>query len=510
MSVVLPLESIGIIIVLAIFFSIIIKKSGQNAVLGYILAGFILGPVVLNFLNPLNPEMSGLINGFSELGLFILLFYLGLEMSLKDFLKAGSTSFGLAIIDMLASTGIGCIIALISGFSLIFSIVLGMMAFSTSTAIVAKFALDKGLIQHNAAKLAISILILQDFLGIVVLVFLTSFSSNVNTNPLGLALAALVFAVSAFYVVSKLAKLIEAWLTNNGFGHTEVTLFSLGLGLIVATLGTMLGLSMALGAHFAGFALAETRSGEGIKKDVGFLRDFMLVFFFVAFGTTLFFNTTTKVVEIPEIGTLLFLLGIALSVAIGAILAHSLTTSLFGARFGLNKEDSTLVAIMLVPLGEFVIILATGALPALKGVESTLISPIAFMLILITVVLFQPIYNLRELHQKIFSKLPNLFAPTTPTVTQIQEHTPYTIEQLKKFGTNLFVILCLAWVTILLYDAIPRFNIPLIYSRQITTILIFIFFASFPAFSALKALKKLIEHASKEQKRALKKFAFRN
>jgi CPA2 family monovalent cation:H+ antiporter-2 len=499
----LPLTSIGIIMVLAIGLSIIIKRSGQNAVLGYIIAGFLLGPMFVNFLSPTDP----MVTGFSELGLFILLFYLGLEMSLKDFLKAGSTSFGLALIDMVASTGIGCIISLVSGFSLLFSIVLGMMAFSTSTAIVAKFALDRGLMQQNATKLAISILILQDFLGIVVLVFLTSFSkTGSDTNPLGLAIAAVVFAVSAFYVVSKVAVMIENWLTKNGFGHTEVTLFSLGIGLIVATLGTILGLSMALGAYFAGFALAETNSGEKIKKDVGFLRDFMLVFFFVAFGTTLFFNTATETVQVPEFGTLVFLLGVAIAVAIGGIIAHSLTTHLFGARFGLTRQDATLMGILLIPLGEFVIIIATSALPALKGTESTLISPIAFMIILITVVLFQPIYNLRELHQKVFSLLPSFFA-SEPKSTSINEHTPYTTGQLRKLAINIFIILCLAWVTVLLYEELPRFNIPIIYSRQITAFLAFIFFASFPAISGLKSIKRILEHALKKERMTKKRFA---
>jgi hypothetical protein len=340
---------------------------------------------------------------------------------------------------------------------------------------------------------------------------LTSFSStnSAGAGPLGLAIAAVVFAVSAFYVVSKLSRIVEEWLTNNGFGHTEVTLYALGVGLIVATLGTLLGLSMALGAYFAGFALAETRSGNKIKKDVGFLRDFMLVFFFVAFGTTLFFNTIDKVVEVPELNTLLFLLGIAVLVSLGAILAHSLTTSLFGAKFGLNREDATLVAILLAPLGEFVIILATGAMPALSGAESALISPIAFMLILITVVLFQPLYNARHLHQMIFSKLPSLFSPKEVALTQISEHTPYSVLQLKKFAVNLFIILCLAWVTVLLYDAIPRFGIPLIYSRQVTTLIIFIFFVLFPAASALTALKNLLEHAFKKEQRLIKRFAYR-
>jgi len=232
----------------------------------------------------------------------------------------------------------------------------------------------------------------------------------------------------------------------------------------------------------------------------------LLVFFFVAFGTTLFFNNTTKAVQVPEIHVLFFLLLIAAVISIGAVIMHSIVTYLFGAKFGLNREDSTLVAILLVPLGEFVIIIATSALPALKGAESTLLSPIAFLLILITIVLFQPLYNMRELHQKIFGMLPSLFAPT-PQKTILQEHTPETIIQLKKFVGNLFIILCLAWVTVLLYGAIPRFNIPLLYSRQITAFLIFCFFASFPFVLSMKALKKLIEHAVKKE-RTIRRFAF--
>jgi len=504
MSEVLPLTSIGIIIILAVVLSFVIKKLGQNPVIGYIIAGFLLGPMLIKFLSPTDQ----MVVGFSELGLFILLFYLGLEMSLKDFLKAGSTSIGIAIIDMIGSIGLGFIIASLAGFSLLFSILVGMMAFCTSTAIVAKFALDKGLIQKNAAKLAISILILQDFLGIILLVFLTSSSSSESTNPVGLGIAAVVFSVTAFFAVSKLSKLVESWLKKNGFGHTEVTLYAVGVGLVVATLGTVLNLSMALGAYFAGFALAETDSGERIKKDVGFLRDFMLVFFFVAFGTTLFFNTSTQMIEVPELNTLFFIGGIAIAISLSAILVHSVVTHLFGGMFGLTREDSSLMAIMLIPLGEFVIIIATSSLKVLTGFESTIISPIAFMLILFTVIVFQPIYNIRETHQKIFSLLPSLFSRKTPVTTTIHEHTSETIEQLKKFGGNLFVVLCFAWVTILLYESIPRLGIPIIYSRQVTAFILFCFFASFPFYAAMKALKKLLQHAMQKEKVLRKKFAF--
>ncbi len=502
---VLPLEALGIIIILAIGFSIFVKKTGQNAVLGYIIAGFLLGPMFLGFLSPTDP----LVTGFSELGLFILLFYLGIEMSLKDFLKAGSSAIGLAVLDMTACAAIGFSIAYLAGFSLFFSMVIAIMTFSTSTAIVAKFAFDRGLIQHNAMKHAISLLILQDFIGIVILGFLTTFSAHsASSDPLGLAIAAIVFTVAAFFAVSRLSRLVENWLTKNGFGHTEITLYALGVGLIVATLGTLLGLSMALGAYFAGFALAETRSGEKIKKDVGFLREFMLVFFFVGFGTLLFFNPTTGSIQIPEIHTLAFLGGIALLLAIGAIIMHAVVTKLFGGAFGLSREDSTIVAILLVPLGEFVVIIATSALPALHGAESALLAPIAFLLILITVILFQPLYNLRHLHQKVFDFLPTLFAKA-PEHSNIHEHTPFTISQLKKFGGNIFVVLCFAWVTVLLYETLPSFGVPLLYSREVTSFIIFCFFAFYPVYQASKAFKHLLLHALKKERKILRKFAYK-
>jgi hypothetical protein len=251
--------------------------------------------------------------------------------------------------------------------------------------------------------------------------------------------------------------------------------------------------------------LAETKSGEKIKKDVEFLRDFMLVFFFVAFGTTLFFNPITNAIQIPVLTTLLFLFAVAVAVAIGAILAHSIVTHLFGAKFGLSREDSTLVAILLVPLGEFVIIIATSAVPVLTGAESTLISPIAFLLILITVVVFQPLYNARTLHQKIFSALPNLFT-LPPVRTEIKEHTPESIVYLKKFGLNIFVIICFAWSAFLIYEDLPKFGVPLLYSREITAFIGFCFFAVWPMIAALKAFKKLLEHAFRKE-RKVKKFA---
>jgi CPA2 family monovalent cation:H+ antiporter-2 len=484
---VLPLTTIGIVIIIAMVFSIFIRKLGQNEVIGFILAGFLLGPFWLGFLHPTDP----LVTGFAELGLFVLLFYLGIELSLKEFLRAGSAIFGLALIDMALTTGLGILVITLLGYNLLFAVVVGIMMFSTSTAIVAKFIIGKGLFQNMAAKISLSILILQDFLGILLLVFVTSISAT-TSSVIGLILAAITFAVAAFYAVHHLSRIVEDWMKKNGLGHTEMTLYALGVGLVVATLGSLIGLSTAIGAYFAGFALSEIGSGKRIKQDVVFLRDFFLVFFFVGFGTSLFFDPTTNAFALPSLEGFAFLLGLAALLGIIAILAHSISTRVFGSLFHLNPEDSSLSAILLSPLGEFVVIIATVSAGVFAGIEAQLLRPLAFLLILLTVVTFQPLYNFRHLHQKIFSLLPRLPEPKKKITAKPKEN--YALQQLKDIAINLLIVACFAWVTLILYNDLPRFGVPIIYSRQVSAFLVFAFFASVPFFKALRAVKRFLKH----------------
>ena len=486
----LPLTTIGIIILIALGFSVFIKKIGQNEAIGFILAGFLLGPFWLGFLHPLDQ----LVSGFAQLGLFVLLFYLGIELSLKEFLSAGTTIFGLALIDMALTTGFGTLIMLALGFTPIFALVTGIMLFSTSTAIVAKFIIDKGLLQSTAAKISLSILILQDFLGVLLLVFITSLSSA-GGNAITLAIAALVFAVSAFYAVHNLSRVVERWMRKNGFGHTEITLYALGVGLVVATLASILGLSEAIGAYFAGFALSETDSGHRIKRDVSFLRDFFLVFFFVGFGTTLFFDAAKNALALPSAADLTLMVGIAIGLGVVAITAHSVSTRLFGRFFGLTEEDSTLSAILLSPLGEFVVIIATVTISAkvLGASEAALIGPLAFLLILVTLMMFQPMYNLRGLHLGVFSHLPRFGREQAPGKKE-KKPVSFAQRQLREIGLNIFVVVCFALVTALLYYELPVFGVNIAHARQAIAVIIFAFFASVPFIKALAASRRLLRH----------------
>ena len=321
-------------------------------------------------------------------------------------------------------------------------------------------------------------------------------------SVIGLGLTALVFAVTAFYAVNKLSRFTETWLKKNEFGHVEVTLYALGIGLVVATLGSFLGLSTAIGAYFAGFALSETDSGKTIKKDVAFLRDFFLVFFFVAFGTTLFYDPALHAVVLPTLNELLFMITVAVGLGLIAIAAHSVSLRVFGQLFGIKNEDASLASILLSPLGEFVVIIATVSVAALTGFEAKLISPLGFMLILFTVILFQPMYNLRKWHQKLFSLLPSIVPkPKEENASVIKAHTKYTRKQVKDFALNSFVVLCFAAMAFLLYADLPKFGVPILYSREITGFIGFVFFSSVPFYKAARALKRIFAEIIRVEKR---------
>ncbi|MDO8428288.1 MAG: cation:proton antiporter [Candidatus Diapherotrites archaeon] len=488
MNEVLPLTTIGIIILVAIVLSIFAKKIGQNAVLGFIITGFLLGPFWLNFLHPKDP----LVVGFAEMGLFVLLFYLGLELSLKDFLKSGSTAFGLAILDMIGLAGSGALIMMALGFSPLMSAIVGIMLFSASTAISAKFAIDKGIIREPSTKISLAILILQDFLGILLLVFILSLTAT-QGSAISLAFTALMFATATFAVIQRLSKHVEKWMEENKYGQTEVTLYALGIGLVVATLGSFLGLNSALGAYFAGFALAETKAGEKIKKDVGFMRDFFLMFFFVAFGTTLFYNMDLNILQLPNAQQLLFYIGVGILLIATCIIAiHGIIFSVIGGAFGLSKNDSAISAVLLTPLGEFVVIIATSAGKVLKGTEAVAIAPIAFLLILITVGIFQPLYNILPFYQKISKKLPAFFSKKE-TETQVKELTPQTTKLVQKIAGNFLIILSITWIAFLLYENLPNFGVPIPYSREVTVSVLWFLATVWPGIRIVKAFKKLID-----------------
>ena len=157
-----------------------------------------------------------------------------------------------------------------------------------------------------------------------------------------------------------------------------------------------------------------------------------------------------------------------------------------------------LSALLLVPLGEFVVIIANSASSVLAGSESGYISVMGVLLIAITVIVFVPLYNSINLYRRLLNLIPEIFKEKKIKAAP-KPHTPYTTAQLKLFALNAFVVACLAVMTFVLYTALPRFGVPIIYSREVTAIIGFLLFAFVPGYKAIKAARNVLRHAIKSR-----------
>ncbi|MBI5228497.1 cation:proton antiporter [Candidatus Micrarchaeota archaeon] len=379
---------IGVVVIVALVFGFIFSRLKQSSSIGYVIAGIALGPFLLNYLKP----GEGLAPVFGDLGLLMLLFYLGLELSLKKFKETGGIATILVGIEMLLTFVIGFFIAKVFGFNDLEAIVIGSLLPMASTVIAVKFIIERGLMDTHEAKTALSSLVVEDFVGIMVLVFLTSISAQKSLNTL--VVSALLFVIAMFYVVSKVSKYVLA--TLHAYGHGDkMAIYAIGMGILVAVFGkTFLGLSEALGAYFVGFALAETPYGERIKRELGFFREFFILFFFVSFGST---------VTLPSSPTFVYIL---VAMFILYTLAKILSYGVVGTALGLDAKSAVTTGLLMFPIGEFSIIIAnnaSGVIPHAADIIS-----LAFLLTISTTLaspyLFERKGEIAEFFMKIYPK----------------------------------------------------------------------------------------------------------
>jgi len=268
----IPIVEIGVIVLAALFFGILASRLRLPTSVGYILAGFLLGPQVFRFLTP----SEGIAQLFGEIGLLLLLFYLGLELSVKKFKESGGFAVIMSMIEMALPFIFAFLVALAFGFGFVESLIIGAMLTATSTVMVSKFMLERRIEKEPESRLAISILVVEDFFAILVLAFLFSISNAVSFKLT--LLNGVLFVVAMLFAVSRVTRFVSRFFERHG-KTSVMTLFALGVGILVAYFSSYLGLTIALGAYFAGFALTETPFGEtGEERKSGSCASFSYCF----------------------------------------------------------------------------------------------------------------------------------------------------------------------------------------------------------------------------------------
>lgn len=366
------IQDLAIIMLVAGFVTLLFHRLKQPVVLGYLLAGVIIGPHTPPFAL-IHDEHT--VHILAELGVVFLLFSLGLEFSIKKLAQVGMPALIAGVTEIIVMIWLGYYIGAFFGWSTMDSLFLGAMLAISSTTIIIKALEGLNLKKEAFAKLIFGILIIEDILAIAILVLLTGIatSGTVSTaavfSTLGeLTLFIVVSLVVGILTVPRLLNYIDSFKS-----HEMLLVSVLGLLFGFCLLVIKLNYSMALGAFLIGAIIAESRQVKKIEHLIEPIRDMFSAIFFVAIG--LLFNPSVLIdYALPiVIITLAVVVGKVISCSTGAFLA------------GQDAKTSVKVGMGLAQIGEFSFIIASLGV-ALK-VTSEFLYPIAVAVAAITTLL---------------------------------------------------------------------------------------------------------------------------
>lgn len=273
---------LAIILIAAGVFTVISKALKQPLILGYIVAGFLVGPHIGLF--PQFSEAS--VKDWSEIGIIFLLFSLGLEFSLKKLIKVGSSALITAASQCTGMFFVGIITGSIMGWSTMESIFLGGMLSMSSTTVILKTYTDLGLKNKPYASLVFGSLVFEDLIAVLLMVLLSTLavSNSVEGGQLALALGKLAFFIVLWFVVG--IYLIPTILrkTKRYLSDEILLIVSIGMCFGMVVFANKVGFSSALGAFVMGSIFAETIEGEHIARLTTSIKDLFGAIFFVSIG----------------------------------------------------------------------------------------------------------------------------------------------------------------------------------------------------------------------------------
>lgn len=360
---------LAVILAAAAISTLLFSRFKQPIVLGYLIAGFIVGSH--SFIWPRVLDTEG-IQLWAEIGVIFLLFGLGLEFSFKKLAKVGKSASIAALCEVITMMILGYLFGRFFGWKQMDSLFLGAILSMSSTTIIIRAFGEAGLKGKSFASLVFGILIVEDLIAIILMVFLTaisgaeSFSSSklvYLTARLGFFL--LIWFLVGIYILPTLLKKVKSLLSNE-----IMLILSLGLCFIMVVLATKAGFSAALGAFIMGSILAETHEGERIEHLLLPVKDLFAAVFFVSVGMLIDPTILREYFGIIVLITLLTIVGKLFGSGIGSILS------------GRSLRHSVQAGMSLAQIGEFSFIIA--ALGVSLNVTSAFLYPIVIAVSAVT------------------------------------------------------------------------------------------------------------------------------
>jgi len=362
-------SEIAIVIIVAAVLSIVFRYFKQPSILAYILTGIILGPLGVFHLQ--NHEALATLG---QLGITLLLFMLGLELKLHELKSIGKTAIVAGSLQMIITFFLGVGISLLLGFSVLIACYIAIALSFSSTIVIVKLLSDKKDLTSLHGKLAIGILLMQDFFAILAIIFMTGFHNGTPVIILTqIALVALKIIVLIGWILVLSRYVFPKILHTLSSSGEILFLFSLAWVFAITAIvtSTWIGFSIEVGGFLAGLALANTHENYQIIARMKALRDFFMTIFFVMLGIQMAFTNVLAAI-VPALLLSLFVITIKPAVVM-------LITGMQGFR----KRTSFFVGITMAQISEFSLIIlflgqSKGIIPAEVVTICILVSMITF------------------------------------------------------------------------------------------------------------------------------------
>jgi monovalent cation:H+ antiporter-2, CPA2 family len=275
-------QDFAVIMIVAAVMLLITHKLKQPMVIGYIIAGMIIGPYT--------PPFSmihdlGLLNNLAELGIIILMFVIGTEFPIAKLKSVGKTSLVIALTESLATLAIVFFVSQTIGFSYFDSLFLALAMSITSTIVTIKVLEELGIIKEKSSVIILGMLIVEDVLAVTALGVLQSIAvEEISAVELVISLGIVAGFIGGILILGSrfLPHIIDKVARTNDYSVLLIVILGLAFGLSFAA--SELGLSVVIGAFLAGVLVAESASAPIARVVTVPLRDVFAAIFFVSVG----------------------------------------------------------------------------------------------------------------------------------------------------------------------------------------------------------------------------------
>lgn len=356
------IRDLALILMAGAITTIIFRKIKQPLVLGYIIAGFLVGPYFHFFPTVADRENIDIL---AEIGVIFLLFSLGLEFSFKKLLRVGGAASITAFVEIGFITVSGYFVGRWMEWSMMDSLFLGGMLASSSTTIIIRAFDELGIKTKRYAGIVFGVLVVEDIVVILLMVLLSTIAvtQQFEGGEIVYTIFKLLFFLALWFIAGIF--LLPTFLrrAKSLLDEEALLILSIGLCLGMVVLATQVGFSAELGAFIMGSIIAETTSAEKVEHIIKPVKDLFGSVFFVSVGMMI---DPQAIVEYrwPVFAvTMLTLFGKLFSTTLGALLS------------GQPLKQSVQVGMSMAQIGEFAFIVATLGLSL--GVISDFLFPVA-------------------------------------------------------------------------------------------------------------------------------------